>query len=97
MGSHSNFALAFVLASKRNTRFAFQSGSSAVIAFESGGGNVFIYHGSQRGDISAKQAILKVSGGAGGSLLGVGTLTTASGRVLLCLCEQEIVLIHDLF
>lgn len=94
-------ALAFVLASKRDTRFRFHLSSQAVMAFESGtgfgGGNVFIYRGTGSKDVWAKQSILKVSGGAAGALLGVGAANTADGkRALLCLCERELVVVNDI-
>ncbi|KAH8114520.1 hypothetical protein DFH11DRAFT_1689007 [Phellopilus nigrolimitatus] len=94
-------ALAFVLASKRDTRFTFHLSSEAVFAFESGsgigGGNVYIYRGTTNKEIWAKQAILKVSGGSSGALLGVGTVKKPDGGfVLLCLCERELVIVKDI-
>ena len=105
-------ALAFVLASKRDTRFTFHASTSAVLSFESGaglgGGNVFIYRGSGSGSESAKketwakQSVLKISGGSAGPLVGVGALIApgeegrGKGRVvLLCLCENELVVVRD--
>ncbi|EJC98110.1 uncharacterized protein FOMMEDRAFT_114955 [Fomitiporia mediterranea MF3/22] len=103
-------ALSFVLASKRDTRFTFHISSLAVLAFESGtstgGGNVYIYRGSPgetQKSTWAKQAVLKVSGGTSGALLGVGALrlqqetsTTKDGFVLLCLCERELIVVKDI-
>ncbi|PSR74811.1 hypothetical protein PHLCEN_2v9525 [Hermanssonia centrifuga] len=71
--------LSFVLASKRDTRFVHHVSDKAVLAFESGarglGGNVYIYRNTaQKGDNWAKQAILKVSDGSGGVLLGVDSM-----------------------
>ena len=92
-------ALAFVLASKQDTRFTYHMPSKAVLAFENGtkdrGGNVYIYRGSVRpGEKWAKQVVLKVGDGEGGSLLGVGAVRTSKGGyVLLCLCEAELVII----
>ncbi|KAI5122789.1 hypothetical protein M0805_000133 [Coniferiporia weirii] len=94
-------ALAFVLASKRDTRFRFHISSEIELAFESGtgfgGGNVYIYRGAKDKAVWAKQAILKVSGGSMGALLGVGAVKRADGGlVLLCLCEKEMVVVRDL-
>ena len=61
------------------------------------GGNVYIYQPTARpGDKWAKQAVLKVGDGSGGPLLGVGATKTQDGTpVMLCLCEKELVVIHD--
>ncbi|EMD39962.1 hypothetical protein CERSUDRAFT_103862 [Gelatoporia subvermispora B] len=88
-------ALSFVLASKRDTRFTHHFGSEAVLAFDSGsretGGNVFIYRGTGPREKWAKQAVLTVGGGTAGSLLGVGLMRLANGKVvILCLCEGEL-------
>ena len=94
-------ALAFVLASKRDTRFVHHVASKAVFAFESGaqdlGGNVYIYRGAGPKENWAKQVILKIGGGAAGSLLGVGLMKVQGKVVVLCLCEGELVVLHDLF
>lgn len=94
-------ALAFVLASKQDTRFTYHTGSNAVLAFESGlkdrGGNVYIYRSAPTTERWAKQAILKAGDGPGGSLLGVGAVKYGEGKtVILCLTEGELVLIRDL-
>ncbi|KAL5525765.1 hypothetical protein ACEPAG_7102 [Sanghuangporus baumii] len=101
-------ALAFVLASKRDMRFTFHISSSLVLGFESGaglgGGNLYIYHGLRPGskDAWAKQSLLKVSGGPSGALLGVsalrvdGTGDSKERLVLLCLCENELVIVKNL-
>lgn len=91
-------ALAFVLASKQDTRFTHHIPSTAVLAFESGvrdrGGNVYIYRSASVKENWAKQAILKVDDGRGGALLGVGALAHADGRsIVVCLTEGELVLI----
>lgn len=91
-------ALAFVLASKQDTRFTHHMPSTAVLAFESGvrdwGGNVYIYRSASVKENWAKQAILKVDDGRGGSLLGVGALARADGQnIVVCLTEGELVLI----
>ncbi|KAF8627383.1 hypothetical protein AX17_006198 [Amanita inopinata Kibby_2008] len=89
-------ALSFVLASKRDTRFTFHT-DTAVFAFEGGvrdrGGNVYIYRAAPLADRWAKQTIVKVDDGRGGSLLGVGAWNTAQGLVLVCLTEGELVLV----
>ncbi|KDQ62416.1 hypothetical protein JAAARDRAFT_459575 [Jaapia argillacea MUCL 33604] len=91
-------ALAFVLASKRDTRFTYHS-SQTVLAFESGssayGGNVYIYRGAGVSDNWAKQAVLKISGGASGALLGVAVMRDSDGRdVIMCLCESEWIMLQ---
>ncbi|KAG1822860.1 uncharacterized protein BJ212DRAFT_1296804 [Suillus subaureus] len=94
-------ALAFVLASKRDTRFTYHVSSKAVLAFENGsrdrGGNVYIYRGGRPGQLWAKQSVLKVGDGSAGSLLGVGTFKTAQGHTIVCLCENELVVMHNIF
>jgi len=92
-------ALAFVLASKQDTRFTYHVPSKAVLAFENGvrdrGGNVYIYRRTVGKEKWAKQTVLKVGDGSGGSLLGVGALMVGKGgHVLLCLCEGELVMIN---
>ncbi|KAF7797402.1 hypothetical protein EIP86_008597 [Pleurotus ostreatoroseus] len=94
--------LSFVLASKRDTRFIHHVGSKAVFAFESGaremGCNAYIYRNTVRPrDKAAKQCILKLNDGSGGPLLGVGMIRTKDGRdLILCLCEGQLIVIHDL-
>ncbi|KAI0632103.1 hypothetical protein C8Q77DRAFT_1074185 [Trametes polyzona] len=92
-------ALAFVLASKRDTRFVHHVANKAVFAFESGtqdlGGNVYIYRGAGPKENWAKQTVLKVGGGSAGALLGVGMVHAQGKAVLLCLCEGELVILHD--
>ncbi|THH12201.1 hypothetical protein EW146_g7784 [Bondarzewia mesenterica] len=94
-------ALAFVLASKRDTRFTYHVPSKAVLAFESGtaeyGGNLYIYRASKPKDMWAKQAILKIGGGAAGSVLGVGAVQSSGGHlVILCLCEGELIVLPNI-
>lgn len=95
-------ALAFVLASKQDTRFTYHISSKAVLAFDNGtrdhGGNVYVYRSNIAQKVGeekwAKQIVLKVADGLSGSLLGVGALKTSNGEhVLLCLCEGELVVI----
>lgn len=94
-------ALSFVLASKRDTRFVHHVSSEAVFAFESGarelGGNVYIYRGApNKREQWAKQAVLKIGGGSAGSLLGVGIVRrNKAGTVILCLCEGELIVMHN--
>ncbi|PFH53984.1 hypothetical protein AMATHDRAFT_136525 [Amanita thiersii Skay4041] len=89
-------ALAFVLASKRDTRFTHHY-NKAVLAFEGGakdrGGNLYIYHAAPLTEKWAKQAVLKVDDGRGGSLLGVGAWGSPQGLVFVCLTEGELVMI----
>lgn len=89
-------ALAFVLASKQDTRFTYHT-PNAVFAFEGGiqdrGGNVYIYRTAPIKEKWAKQAILKVDDGIGGSLMGVGAVRAGETSLLICLTEGELVLI----
>ena len=102
--SHSSTfsALSFVLASKRDTRFVHHISSRAVLAFESGarglGGNIYMYRNTSRvHDQYAQQAVLKIGGGSGGSLLGVGLLKILNGKsVVCCLCEGEFVILREI-
>lgn len=91
-------ALAFVLASKQDTRFTYHIPSKVVLAFENGskdrGGNLYVYRSAPRSEKWAKQAVLKVGDGSAGSLLGVGC---TQGQALLCLCEAQLVVIHGIF
>ncbi|KAH7919587.1 CS-domain-containing protein [Leucogyrophana mollusca] len=94
-------ALAFVLASKRDTRFTYHVSSNAVLAFENGaqdrGGNVYLYRGTRANQLWAKQSVLKVGDGAAGSLLGVGAVKNPQGKhTLVCLCENELVVMYDI-
>ncbi|TEB39853.1 hypothetical protein FA13DRAFT_1751073 [Coprinellus micaceus] len=94
-------AVAFVLASKRDTRFTYLVPSKAILAFESGrtnrGGNLYVYRPSARKDKWAKQSILKVDDGEGGSLIGVGAVSGKNGElVVVCLLEGELVTIKGI-
>jgi hypothetical protein len=93
-------ALAFVLASKRDTRFTYHVPSKAVLAFESGGieygGNLYIYRGVKPKSNLAKQAILKLTGSTSGSLLGVGAIQKDEGSIILCLCEKELLILRNM-
>ncbi|KAJ7250890.1 hypothetical protein B0H12DRAFT_1185678 [Mycena haematopus] len=91
-------ALSFVLASKTDTRFTYHIPSQAVFAFDNGlrdrAGNVYVYRAAPPTEKWGKQAV--VSLGYGGSLLGVGAVKNEKETVLLCLTENELVLISDL-
>ena len=92
-------ALAFVLASKRDTRFIHHISSKAVLAFEGGSsdysGNLYIYRVNRPKDTWAKQAILHIGGGAAGPLLGVGAIERSPGHpLILCLCESEMIVLR---
>jgi len=99
-------ALAFVLASKQDTRFTYHLPDKAVLAFEGGsirdrGANVYIYRRPEKAkDIWAKQAVLQVDNGSSGALLGVGCVKVRGGNegevVVVCLTEGELVLIRGI-
>jgi hypothetical protein len=93
-------ALAFVLASKRDTRFTYHVSSKAVLAFESGGveygGNLYIYRGAKPKSNLAKQAILKLTGSTSGSLIGVGAIRKDEESIVLCLCEKELLILRNM-
>ena len=93
-------ALAFVLASKRDTRFTYHIPSKAVLAFESGGieygGNLYIYRGAKPKSNLAKQSILKLTGNTSGSLLGVGAIRKDEESIILCLCEMELLILRNM-
>jgi hypothetical protein len=93
-------ALAFVLASKRDTRFTYHVSSKAVLAFESGGieygGNLYIYRGAKPKSNLAKQAIIKLTGSTSGSLLGVGAIRKDEESIILCLCEKELLILRNM-
>lgn len=97
-------ALAFVLASKRDTRFTHHLPSRGAFAFEGGslrdrGANVYVYRPSAN-EKWAKQSVLQVDNGSGGAVLGVGCVKANGGKqgevVLVCLTEGELVLIRSL-
>ncbi|KAH9179224.1 hypothetical protein EDB89DRAFT_2160183 [Lactarius sanguifluus] len=92
-------ALAFVLASKRDTRFTYHIPSKAVLAFEGGGGvyggNLYLYRDAESKSNSAKQAILRLTENVSGSLLGVGAVHVEGQTVILCLCEKELVVLRN--
>jgi len=95
-------ALAFVLASKRDTRFTHHT-RDAVMAFENGsvdrGGNVYIYRRSSPSQLWAKQCVLKVGDGNAGSLLGVGAFKNDEDKngatTIICLCENQLVVLFN--
>ena len=92
-------AMAFVLASKRDTRFTYHVASKAVLAFEGGGaeygGNLYIYRNTKPKSNLAKQAILKLTGNTSGSLLGVGAVRNGEQSIILCLCEKELLVLRN--
>ena len=92
-------AMAFVLASKRDTRFTYHVPSKAVLAFEGGGaeygGNLYIYRDAKPKSNLAKQAILKLTGNTAGSLLGVGAIRNGEESIILCLCEKELLVLRN--
>ena len=104
--------LSFVLASKQDTRFTHHLHPSsdpnspsggAVLAFEGGssrgrGGNLYIYRSVPTSKEKwAKQAVLKVDDGLGGSLLGVGCIRGKGGeKMVVCLTEGELVVIRGI-
>jgi hypothetical protein len=96
-------ALAFVLASKRDTRFTYHLPSRGVLAFEGGslrdrGANLYVYRPSTKKERWAKQSVIQVDDGSGGAVLGVGCVNVNSGEetVVVCLTERELVLIRGL-
>jgi hypothetical protein len=94
-------ALAFVLASKRDTRFTYHIHDTAVLAFESGsnnrGGNLYIYYPTEPNARTAKQSILRIGDGHGGALMGVASLMDSKGQhVIACLGEGELTLIRNI-
>ncbi|KAF9533252.1 hypothetical protein CPB83DRAFT_806226 [Crepidotus variabilis] len=98
-------ALAFVLASKQDTRFTYHLPSKGVLAFEGGslrdrGANVYLYRPTKGKELWAKQSVLQVENGGGGAVLGVGyiNLNGSEGDDILvaCLTEEELVLIKGI-
>ncbi|KAF9646037.1 hypothetical protein BDM02DRAFT_3189162 [Thelephora ganbajun] len=98
-------ALSFVLASKQDVRFTHHISDRLVLAFESGsrglGFNIYIYQATPtRSAQWAKQSVVRVGDAETGPLLGVGALTleVEGGKkvVMLCLCENEVVVVQDI-
>jgi len=98
-------ALSFVLASKQDVRFTHHVSDRLVMAFESGsrglGFNIYIYQATHtRSAQWAKQSVIRVGDAATGPLLGVGALAldVEGGKkiVMLCLCENEAVVVQDI-
>jgi len=98
-------ALSFVLASKQDVRFTLHMSDRLVMAFESGsrglGFNIYTYQATHtRSAQWAKQSVIRVGDAATGPLLGVGALAldVNGGKkvVMLCLCENEAVVIQDI-
>ena len=90
-------ALAFVLASKQDSRYVYHT-ENTVLTFESGvrdgTGNLFIYRKTARPkDLWAKQSVLNVAGGS--PLLGVGAVCDLNnGKFVACLTEKELVIVR---
>lgn len=99
-------ALAFVLASKQDTRFTYHLPSRGVLAFEGGsardrGANVYLYRlPAKAKDSWSKQSVLQVDDGSGGALLGVGCVKVRGGKegefIVVCLTEGDLVLIRGI-
>ena len=92
-------ALSFVLSSKRDLRFTRHIATSTgttVLAFDSGAvpgsGNVYVYY-PPTDKMSARQGVVRVSGGERGALLGVGEVAVGGRKVILALCEKELVVL----
>lgn len=102
-------ALAFVLSSKRDIRLVRHlltaSGEEkeeyTVLAFDAGGagagqGNVYVYYPPDSKTV-ARQGLVRVSGGERGALLGLGSVPVKGGRkVIVALCENELVVLHNI-
>ncbi|ORX36833.1 hypothetical protein BD324DRAFT_651314 [Kockovaella imperatae] len=98
-------ALSFVLGSKRDVRFVkhvIQHSKDAirttVMAFDSGAvpgsGNAYIYY-PPVDRMTAKQGVVKISGGERGALLGVGQIVVNGKIVVVALCEKELVVLRS--
>lgn len=91
-------ALPFVMASKRDLRFAYHLSSTLVIVFEGGkkegAGNAFIYHQCENDNTSAAQSVVQIGGYDRGALLGVAYFH--SRRLLVALCENSLVVLSNL-
>lgn len=95
-------ALAFVLSSKRQTKYILHSPlePATVLAFStptttSSQGDLFVYRDAL-GGTTAPSSVIKLGGGEDGELLGVKGVKTASGNVLVALCERRLVVVKDL-
>lgn len=96
-------ALAFVLASKLDTRFTHHLLKKGVLAFEGGslrdrGANLYIYRPSGGNVKWAKQSVIQIDDGGGGAVLGVGCINVDGGKevLIVCLTEKELVLIRGI-
>ncbi|TIA87222.1 hypothetical protein E3P99_03307 [Wallemia hederae] len=91
-------ALPFVMASKRDLRFAYHLTNSLVVVFEGGkkegAGNAFIYRQCAQDSVSADQSVVQVGGHDRGALLGVAYFS--SNKVLVALCENALVVLSNL-
>ncbi|KAF7314257.1 CS domain-containing protein [Mycena kentingensis (nom. inval.)] len=91
-------ALAFVLASKTDTRFTYHVPGKAALGFENGqrgrAGNAYIYRAAPVSTKWAKQTVLRV--GEEGSLLGVAAVQTPTQTLLVGLTEKEFVVLRNI-
>jgi hypothetical protein len=98
--SETYSALAFVLASKQDTRFTYHVPSKAVLAFESGardrGGNVYVYHAHPVHEKWAQESVLRALDAQGGALLGVGMLKSKSGKEAMIILSERLLILAQL-
>lgn len=94
-------ALAFVLSSKRQTKYILHA-TSTVLAFStpttaSAQGDLFVYRDAEGKDTAAS-GVVKLGGGEDGELLGVkGVRVGGEGDgVLVALCERRLVVVRGL-
>lgn len=100
----TNPALAFVMSSKRDLRLVRHAtrkeeghAASLVLAFDAGSGtgqgNAYLYWPPKKGEDTARQGVLGVSGGDRGALLGVGEVVVGERRIAVALCEKSLVVL----
>ncbi|TIB12616.1 hypothetical protein E3P89_00761 [Wallemia ichthyophaga] len=91
-------ALPFVMASKRDLRFAYHLSNSLVVVFEGGkiegAGNAYIYYQCEGDGVSAAQSVVQIGGHQKGALLGVSYFH--SKHLLVALCENCLVILSNL-
>ncbi|EIW70824.1 hypothetical protein TREMEDRAFT_29211 [Tremella mesenterica DSM 1558] len=75
---------------KGTTVLAFDAGTSVA-----GRGNVYMYY-PPSSKTMARQGVMTVSGGERGALLGVGMMLVKGKRVMVCLCERELVILNGI-
>lgn len=102
-------ALAFVLATKRDTKFVYHYRDEFALAFDApplhtqspaggtpkgGAGNLFVYFAPRSKETKGKQMVLKVGGTASGAVMGVAGVELDGGKVtIVALCERELVVL----